>query len=90
MIRGAQKRMIVIKTEGSRLFEEAYFILRRDLPKTCPDQKALLGEAEKILGESAPGVRPKRRGRGWLFFLLGILFCALSLTFGLLLKKAGL
>lgn len=90
MIRGAQKRMIVVKTEGSRLFEEAYFILRRELPGGTPDRKTLVGEAEKILAESAPGVRPKRSFRGWLFFLLGMVFCALSFFVALLLKKAGL
>ena len=30
MIRGAQKKMIVVKTGDSRLFEEAYFVLRRE------------------------------------------------------------
>jgi hypothetical protein len=29
MLKGAQKKMIVIKTEDSSLFEEAYFVIRR-------------------------------------------------------------
>jgi hypothetical protein len=29
MLKGAQKKMIVIKTEDSMLFEEAYFVIRR-------------------------------------------------------------
>ncbi len=29
MLKGAQKRMIVVKTEDSFLFEEAYFVIRR-------------------------------------------------------------
>ena len=82
--------MIVVKTEGSRLFEEAYFILRRDLPNVPRNKKLLESEAEKILSESAPGVRPRRGVRLWIFFLCGILFCSLAFLFGLLLKKAGL
>lgn len=90
MIRGAKRQVIVVKTEGSRLFEEAYFILRRERASERIDRKTLAGEAEKILCESAPGVRPRRRARGWIFFLCGILFCALAVFSGLLLKKAGL
>ncbi|MBQ7173603.1 MAG: hypothetical protein IJR88_05770 [Clostridia bacterium] len=89
-IRGAQKQVIVVKTEGSRLFEEAYFILRRELPTSRPDKKAILGEAEKIFNESAPGVRPRRSFRAWIFFLFGILFGALAFFLGFLLKKGGL
>ena len=32
MLRGAQKQMIVIRTHDSRLFEEAYFVVRK--PRT--------------------------------------------------------
>ena len=88
MIRGAQKQIIVVKTEGSKLFEEAYFILRREIPKERQDKKVLESEAEKILAESAPGVRVRRFSAGWILFLGGLLFGILAFCLGLLLKKA--
>ena len=32
MIKGAQKQMIVVRTGNSPYFDEAYFVLRRDMP----------------------------------------------------------
>lgn len=58
MLKGAQKRMIVIRTRNSRLFEEAYFVMRRDLPESTRHGSDMLGEANRIiersLGVTAP------------------------------------
>jgi hypothetical protein len=84
MLKGAQKRMIVIRTRDSRLFEEAYFVMRRDLPDTDAHQSDMLWEAnrliERSMGVPSPvsvegGTEAMRRGRirSLLFFLGGIL-----------------
>ena len=55
MIRGAQKRMIVIRTHDSRVFEEAYFVIRRD--KDIPDgDNDMLTEADRIIRHSTQGI----------------------------------
>ena len=88
MIRGAQKRLVVVKTEGSRLFDEAYFILRREIPEKTFRKEDLLNEAEKVLLKVSPGVRPKRKRGRLLFFFLGLLFGVLCFFLGLLAKNA--
>jgi hypothetical protein len=55
MIKGAQKRMIVVKTGDSRVFEEAYFVLRRE---SRADRLDMLAEANKII-ENCGGVRKR-------------------------------
>ena len=52
MLKGAQKRMIVIRTRGSRLFEEAYFVMRRDLPDADTRRSDMLWEANRIIDRS--------------------------------------
>ena len=83
MIRGAQKRMVVIRTHESRLFEEAYFVLRKDSERGMDDGD-MLQEADRIIRKSAAGAetigQARDRGRrrwlsrlGWMAagFLLG-------------------
>ncbi len=49
MLRGAQKQMIVIRTRNSRVFEEAYFVVRRgqSAPPACKED--MLWEANRII-----------------------------------------
>ncbi len=57
MIRGAQKKMIVIKTSDSAVFEEVYFVLRRERPAVEAD---MVREANRIIessGEKKSSVR---------------------------------
>ena len=54
MIKGCAKRVVVVKDVDSKLFEEAYFIVR---PQHVKNEEEYLGEAEKLLKEdtaSAP------------------------------------
>ena len=51
MIKGAQKQMIVVKTDGNRFFEEAYFVLRREATATAGGD--MVSEANKIIRQSA-------------------------------------
>ena len=57
MIKGAQKKMIVVKTNESRLFEEAYFVLRRDADGGGGN---MVEEADRIIA-SCGGKKGKRR-----------------------------
>ena len=75
MIKGAQKQMIVVRTGDSRYFDEAYFVLRREVLPSKHTQNEMLAEAGRILRErTEPSSRPeKKRGRGLLTFLFGLL-----------------
>jgi hypothetical protein len=86
MLRGAEKRMIVVRTKDSRLFEEAYFVVRPEAGNgtdgdtdTRPD---MLWEANRILESSMAGARQDRPSlpsapsgllRGLVWFFLGLL-----------------
>lgn len=76
MIKGAQKQMIVIRTGDSRYFDEAYFVLRREIKSTKSKQDDMLLEANKILEEAAPSEKKGRFRhlvRNLLPFAAGIL-----------------
>lgn len=82
MIRGAQKKMIVIRTHDSRVFEEAYFVMRRDTEGAVEDCDMLM-EADRIIRRSTSGSGghppdgEKKRLRPWfsraLWLLIGVL-----------------
>lgn len=55
MIRGAQKKMIVIRTHDSRVFEEAYFVMRRD-SETVTESTDMLAEADRIIRRSTGSI----------------------------------
>ena len=57
MIKGAQKRMIVVKTADSAVFEEVYFVMRRE---SRAERLDMLAEANKII-DNCGGKR--KRGR---------------------------
>ena len=68
MLKGAQKRMIVVKTADSRLFEEAYFVMRAD---ASPSGEDMVYEANKII-ENCGGKRRERTRRAATEMLLPI------------------
>ncbi len=57
MLRGAQKQMIVVRTHGNRVFEEAYFVMRRDAVQAKPDEGDMLREANRIIESTLPPAR---------------------------------
>lgn len=74
MIKGAQKQMIVVRTGDSRYFDEAYFVLRREVKPRRGTRDEMLKEANRILEESGIDLpRRKKLPRGPLLFLAGIL-----------------
>ena len=54
MLRGAQKQMIVVRTHGSRVFEEACFVIRRGAVQADADEGDMLREANHIIETSLP------------------------------------
>jgi len=89
MIKGAQKQMIVLRTADSRFFDEAYFVLRREIPATHGATGEMLYEANRILRENthADPLPVKRKKRGWILFGIGFLVgmtASATLTFFLL------
>jgi hypothetical protein len=53
MLKGAQKRMVMLRTADSSLFETAYFILRDDGDASADTkQPTMLEEANRILDQS--------------------------------------
>lgn len=56
MLKGAQKKMIVIKTSDSDIFEEAYFVVKGGVERSRPD---MVSEANRIID----GCGEKRRER---------------------------
>ena len=78
LVKGAQKQMIVVKTADSRYFDEAYFVLRREVKGARGDGHDMLAEANKILEECGAESHGRRRmPRAWLLFLGGLLCGAL-------------
>ena len=62
MLRGAEKRMIVVRTHDSRMFEEAYFVVRPEADRGGRDEPDMLWEANRILESSMAGCRGESRG----------------------------
>ncbi|MBQ9783971.1 MAG: hypothetical protein IJW49_11825 [Clostridia bacterium] len=77
MIKGSRRQMIVIRTDKSRYFDEAYFVLRKNLKS--PAHSDILTEANRILAERiAETKKPTRHSLlRWLFFGVGVLCGAL-------------
>ena len=74
MVKGAQKRMVVVKTADSDMFEEAYFVIRRNAGHRSMD---MLAEANRIIEGCGIGKREKRK-----IDLRLLLFCLASFMSG--------
>ena len=79
MIKGAQKKMIVVKTADSEIFEEAYFMVRSGVEK---GQSDMVCEANRIIEECAPRRRGRKKGDLFVLILPVICFMAGSLLGG--------
>ncbi len=85
MIRGINRQMIVIKLEGSRLYDSACFLLRRDARTFGAGEGDMISEANRILADmDVKGSRRRRKGRakGVFMLLLGLILGAAA-GFGL-------
>ncbi len=48
MLKGCQRRIIMVKDTGSRYFDSAYFVIKSDIPPSCKDSD-MLSEAHKMI-----------------------------------------
>ena len=56
--------MIVVRTRDSRMFEEAYFVMRRDRETGNANDPDILWEANRILESATPhALRESREGQ---------------------------
>ena len=77
MIKGIQRKMVLIRTPDSKIFEEAHFVLRTD-GASCPSRQGeMLNEANRIIEAARIGIDPAKHGarkmgiKGLLGFLFG-------------------
>lgn len=76
MIKGCQKRMIFVKDTGCDLFEEAYFILKRDVSSHADVEEDIVRTATAIINDSGLVKRKIKKNKfrkGCLMFLLGLI-----------------
>lgn len=70
-MRGCERRIIMLKGTSSEIFDEAYFLLRKDF-KNDEGENEIVDEARRIVSLNTT----KRRQKGifkknWLFFAAG-------------------
>ncbi len=66
LLRGASRRMVIVKSNDSKLFEEAYFILREESEE--PSLPGLLDEANRIVEKSRfPAPKKTAKRKNWQF-----------------------
>lgn len=83
MIKGCEKKLILVPCGEASPFETAYFILRKDSEDICGGGDNILKEADRIIAERSYSRKKKRR-----FFAfrkgLTIFFCfATGFVFGI-------
>lgn len=76
MIKGLERKVVLLKNTNSRYFDEAYFIMKDDL--TSFDDGEILREAERIMFSAEgckriKGTKKKRILKIALFTILGAL-----------------
>jgi hypothetical protein len=74
MVKGTQKQMVVVRTNQSHYYEEAYFVLRDGCRTDGEAQDTMIAEANRILDESMLMPQPRRRKRlsRWWAFAIGL------------------
>ena len=61
MLKGCQRRMIVVQGKDKSIFETAYFVLRRESERRALRESDMLAEANRIINENQ---LPGRGGEG--------------------------
>lgn len=74
-MRGCERKIIMLKGTGSEIFDEAYFLLRRDF-KARGGSDEIVREAQRIVEHNTTGQRSKPCRREMLQFSLGMLLGA--------------
>ena len=90
-VKGAQRQVVVVQTNNSRYFEEAFFVVRREARRTRVAANDMLLEANRILRENAAGGEhdARRRLPRAVWFLFGVLLGAAAGLLLLFLRTAS-
>ncbi len=75
MLKGAQKKMYVVKMGEDSLFEEAYFVLKRD--PVSVQGKDMVSEATRIIRQSAGAQDETAAPKKWPWQVLVSFACGL-------------
>ena len=84
MIKGVSKRVVVVKSPDTKLFEEAIFLVRDDAAKQGVTKEELLREAGRIAGISTAGTKERLAHKLRHFFPAALLGAAATGTIWLL------
>ena len=71
-MRGCQRQIIMLRGTDSQIFDEAYFLLRKDFDRARADEGELVREAERLVALNTTRRRVRARSR-WALFALGML-----------------
>lgn len=88
MVRGTHKQMVVLRTNDSHFYEQAYFVLRDGHAPHGESESTMLAEANRILDESMLMPQPHKRmrlSRWWVLLIGGALGALLAVGAMLLL-----
>ena len=66
-MRGCQRQIIMLKGTDSQIFDEAYFLLRKDFDRSRGSEGELVREAERLVALNTTCRRTRRHPRLWLF-----------------------
>lgn len=85
MLKGAQKRMVVIKTNDSEMFEEAYFVLKAG----CESERLdMVAEAERIIDSSVSHCEHTKKKDKRKSIIIGACALFLGMVLGSILPTA--
>ena len=78
MLKGCERKMVVVQGQGNGAFEVAYFVLRRECEKKVTYKQDLLEEANRIINaQQLRAVRDRdlrcRKWLGWALWFFGVL-----------------
>ncbi len=75
LLKGCKKNLVVVKGIGSDYIEEAYLILKSDLPQGT-GRGDIVKEANRLIHEYDTGQRKKRRPFSLPSFLIGVMLAS--------------
>lgn len=86
-MRGSEKKIIYVKDTGSKIFEEAYFVIRRGMDEadSRPSESDMVREATRIVAQNGadyPAARRRRRLQARILSFLAGAMAATSLMGG--------
>ena len=86
MLRGCQKKIIVMKNTGSPMFDEAYFILSENALRAHASERDMINEANRIIREGGDGGGFSRRTQSLRAAALLLSLALLILAVGFLVR----